>query len=240
MKNTWKGVRSITFLQITTNDSPKIISLEDLNVTDPRTIANSFNSFFCSVAVEVQSEGSFSYKRFFEYLAPPNQDLFFISHCTKGEIIEITSKIKPKKSAGPGSIPTKILRLVTNDIPEHLSIIFNTPFATGIFPEKLKVAKDFPVHKKDSKLECCNDRPISLLSNIDKILAKLMRNRLMKFLNEQKILYLTLFGFSKKFLLPMPLQLFLTASKMHLTKTNLRAEFLLTSRNHVTQLIMTS
>ena len=76
MKNTWKGIRSIISLQKTTNDSPKIISLEDHTVTDPRTIANTFNSFFCSAVAGVQSEMSFSYKTFFEYLSPPNQDSF--------------------------------------------------------------------------------------------------------------------------------------------------------------------
>ena len=66
MKNTWKGIRSIISLQKTTNDSPKIISLEDHTVTDQRTIENTFNSFFCQVAAEVQPEVPFSYKRFFE------------------------------------------------------------------------------------------------------------------------------------------------------------------------------
>ena len=36
-------------------------------------------------------------------------------------------------------------------------------------------------------------------SNIDKILEKLMHGRLMKFLTEQKILYLKQFGFRKNF-----------------------------------------
>ena len=62
MKNTWKGIRSIISLQKISNDSPKIISLEDHTVTDPQTIANTFNNFFCSVATEVQSEVPFSYK----------------------------------------------------------------------------------------------------------------------------------------------------------------------------------
>ena len=182
-----------------TNDSPTIISLKGQTVTDPQTIANTFNSFFCSVAAEVQSEVPFSYKTFSEYLPPPNQESFFISPCTKEEIIEIILGFKQKKLAGPNSIPTKILRLLTDDISEHFSIIFNTSLATGIFPEKLKVAKVIPIHKKDSKLECSNYRPISLLSNIDKIFEKLMHNRLMKFLTEQKILYLKQFGFRKNF-----------------------------------------
>ena len=53
MKNTWKGIRSIISLQKKTNHSPEIISLEGHTVTDPRTIANTFDSFFCSVAAEV-------------------------------------------------------------------------------------------------------------------------------------------------------------------------------------------
>ena len=85
MKNTWEGIRSIISLQKTTNDSSTIISLKGHTVTDPRTIANTFNSFFCSVVAEVQSEVPFSYKRFSEYLPPPNQDSFFISPSTKQE-----------------------------------------------------------------------------------------------------------------------------------------------------------
>ena len=140
----------------------------------------------------------FSCKTFIEYLPPPNQDSFFISVCTKEEII---SNFKTEKLARPNSIPTKILRLLTDGISEHLLIIFNISFTTGIFPEKLKIsqAKLIPINKKDSKLECSNYRPISLLSNIDKILEKLMHNRLTKFLTEQKILYLKQFGFRKNF-----------------------------------------
>ena len=65
-KNTWKGIRSIISIQKTSNNSPKIISLEDHTVTDPRTIAITFNNFFCSVAAGFQSEVPFLYKTFFE------------------------------------------------------------------------------------------------------------------------------------------------------------------------------
>ena len=68
---------------------------------------------------------------------------------------------------------------------------------------KLKVAEVIPIDKKNSKLECSNYRPISLLSNIDKILEKLMHNRLMKFLTEQKIANSLVLG--RIFPLPMSL-----------------------------------
>ena len=42
---------------------------------------------------------------------------------------------------------------------------------TGAFPSVLKTAKVVPVFKKDSKLDYSNCRPISLLSNIEKVLV---------------------------------------------------------------------
>ena len=80
------------------------------------------------------------------------------------------------KSVGPNSIPTRILKLLKNDISTQLADIFNISFSTGVFPTILKVAKVVPVHKKDSKLDFSNYRPVSLLSNIEKILERLIYN----------------------------------------------------------------
>ena len=60
---------------------------------------------------------------------------------------------------------------------------------TGVFPLVLITSKVVPVFKKDSKLNYSNYRPISLLSNIEKILERLMYKRLYTFLNNNNILY---------------------------------------------------
>ena len=49
---------------------------------------------------------------------------------------------------------------------------------TGVFPSVLKTAKLVPAFNKDSKLDYSNYPPISLLSNIEKLLEKLMYKRL--------------------------------------------------------------
>ena len=56
-----------------------------------------------------------------------------------------------------------------------------------------------PYPQKNSKLEVSNYRPISLLSNIDKIFEKLMHSRLLEFLEGKQILYYIQFGFGKDF-----------------------------------------
>ena len=70
---------------------------------------------------------------------------------------------------------------------------------TGVFPSVLKTAKVVPVFKKDSKLDYSNYRPISLLSNVEKILEKLMYKRLYTFLNSNNIIYNLQFGFRQQY-----------------------------------------
>ena len=77
--------------------------------------------------------------------------------------------------------------------------LYNLSFMTGVFPSVLKTAKVVPVFKKDSKLDCSIYRPISLLSNIEKILEKLMYKRLYTFLNNNNIIYNLQFGFRQQY-----------------------------------------
>ena len=77
--------------------------------------------------------------------------------------------------------------MLKNDTSEQLADVFNLSFTTGYFPTLLKTAKVIPIHKKDSKSNFTNYRPISLLSDLDKILEKLMHNRLSTFLNIKNI-----------------------------------------------------
>ena len=82
----------------------------------------------------------------------------------------------------------KILKLLINDVSSQLTELFNLSFSRGIFPLILKTSKVLPVYKKYSKLKCSNYRPISLLSNIDKVLERLIYNRLYKFLEMNSVI----------------------------------------------------
>ena len=69
-------------------------------------------------------------------------------------------------------MPYRIV-LLKNEISKQLADLFKLSFMTGIFPSVLKNAKVVPVFKKDSKSDYSNYLPISLLSNIEKILENL-------------------------------------------------------------------
>ena len=45
--------------------------------------------------------------------------------------------------------PTKLLKLLVNDISSQLADISNMSFTSGVFPSALKIAKVVRIHKKD-------------------------------------------------------------------------------------------
>ena len=92
------------------------------------------------------------------------------------------SLLDSNKLVEPNSIPTKILKLLKNDISSQLADIFNISLSTGTFPTIFKVAKVVLVYKKDSKLGFSNYRPISLLSNIGKNIRKINVQQNLQFL----------------------------------------------------------
>ena len=128
----------------------------------------------------------------------PIESTFAIYDCTQSEIENIINSFNPRKATGPNSIPSDILQVLKKDISYPLSVIFNTSFSASVYPDLLKIAKTIPIYKKGSKLTISNYRPISLLSNLNKILVKLMFNRVYRFLEEQKCTYDLQFGFRKE------------------------------------------
>ena len=102
------------------------------------------------------------------------------------------------KSSGPYSVPVTILKIIRDYISEPLACLVNDSFASGNFPEKLKLARITPVFKKGSRSDIDNYRPISVLSNFSKLFEKAMYHRLYNYLEEFKILYPLQFGFREK------------------------------------------
>ena len=103
--------------------------------------------------------------------------------------------LKNNKSTVPSSIPKKLFKQVKKPLSDPVTLLINLTFSEGKFPSILKVGKIFPVHKKGCKTEVTNYRPISLLSNISKIIEKVVHDRLYMFLEQNNAFYNYQFGF---------------------------------------------
>ena len=188
LKNMWRGIKKIISSNSLNHTFPTAITVNNETITNPSDIANALNNYFAKVPIDIQSSIRFSKKKYYDYLPPLNIESFFLPPTDSTEVSNITFSLNQNKSDRPNSIPIKILKLLNKDLSDQLAILFNQSFPSGIFPSVLKTSKIIPIYKKDSKFECSNYRPISLLSNIDKILERLMYNRLYNFL-EKKISY---------------------------------------------------
>ena len=66
---------------------------------------------------------------------------------------------------------------------------------TGYFPDNLKVAKLFPIFKKEDPSLCNNYRPISLLPAISKIFERFIFKQLHDYFTDNNLFYQHQYGF---------------------------------------------
>ena len=102
------------------------------------------------------------------------------------------------KSVGPYGIPTNILKLSCSVLSKPLVKLINFSFSEGTFPNLLKFANVIPVFKKGDNLDYNNYRPISLISNIGKLIEKVVHKRLYSFLGKKSVLFKKRYGFRNK------------------------------------------
>ena len=196
MKMLWHGIRSI----VNTSNKNQASHISQLNVngkliSDPVIMTNIFNKYFVNVGCNIDKSIPRTKKSALDYLKKRNPNSLFLAPVTSQEIETIIQTFDKNKSVGPYSIPIFLLKTLSSYISKPLSSIINQSFETGIFPQKLKLGKVNPLHKKEAADLPSNYRPISILSCFSKIIEKMMYERLYKFLNSFEILYTLQFGF---------------------------------------------
>ena len=67
----------------------------------------------------------------------------------------------------------------------------------GLVPDMAKLAKIIPIYKAKDKKDISNYRPISLLPVVSKILEKVVHKNLYTFLEKNKVVYASQYGFRK-------------------------------------------
>ena len=113
----------------------------------------------------------------------PDGCTFYLSPAGPAEVEKIIDELNIKKSIGPFGVPVFLLKSFKTFFSFWLSELVNLSFETGMFPDVLKTAKIHPLHKKDSKIDHHNYRPISLLSVVSKMFEKLIYKRIYFYLD---------------------------------------------------------
>jgi hypothetical protein len=86
--------------------------------------------------------------------------------------------LKFKNTYGYDEISNRIIKSSSPYIISPLTHICNAALSSGVFPDRLKYAIIKQIHKKGSKQDISNYRPITLLTSFPKFFEKLIYNRL--------------------------------------------------------------
>ena len=201
LRKIWQGIKQIINIKSNNYDSPTCVyDVEGNLVTEPTAIANSFVHQYSSVADEILSKRKYEGDGDFSKFMPPSvPNSIAVDFVDVEEICSIIKKFDVRKAYGPNSIPSLVLHHMQSELSKPLSWIANICLISGIHPDKLKIAKIATIFKKGSRLQTCNYRPISLLSNINKIFEKVVYSRVFSFLNKNNSIYNLQYGFRPKY-----------------------------------------
>ena len=106
-------------------------------------------------------------------------------------------KLQANKASGPDLINVNVLRCCSDfDVP--LCIIFNQSIQSSSVPQDWRDANVVPLHKKGSRYDRKNYRPVSLTSQVVKIMERLILDRMLELLEKNGTINCNQHGFQAK------------------------------------------
>ena len=166
---------------------------------NPPRIANILNNHFASVGHRLATQLPSSPRHFSDYYQHTNYlNSFYFVPVTPREVELEILPIPNNKAYGLYSCPTLVLKSASTIFSHVLANIFNASIQLGIYPSKLKHAKVIPIYKDGDETDPNNYRPVSLLSNFNRIFERLIYTRLKSYLNNRGILVPSQYGFREK------------------------------------------
>ena len=185
----WEGIKENIHSKPNTGQTVNSLRTNGSLSTNQNQIANSLNAFFCNVPKEIRKKLIPATTSFSCYLADPAKNSLFMRPTNEKEIEQKIKAMKDNKALGPNSIRTKILKVHSKTLSKLLAELINLSLNQGKFPAILKIVKVITIHKRGDKGECDNYRPISLISNISKLIEKTVHERLYSFLEKEQLLF---------------------------------------------------
>lgn len=193
-KTLWNTVNKITSNSRKNNEIKHITNAAGEKVSTRKEIADTLNQHYTNVGKKLANAIKKSHHNF-ESLKDVNPNTIFIRPTDEAEVKKFMKELKTHKAPGMDNITSEILKQNADILAPALTIIINKIFVTNIVPKSFKVAVITPLHKAGDKTHPENYRPISIISNLAKLFEKILKKRLVQFLNKYEIISPSQFGF---------------------------------------------
>ena len=147
IKKTWETINDVMNKSKIQSKFPSYFNINGTKLTDKKDIATEFNKFFINIGPKLASEiGNEMEHDFNSYMNKTKIDTtFHFVPIDEEQTLTIISQLKPKKSMGYDNISQIVLQKSAKYLAKPLTCIINQSLITGIFPNKLKIAKIIPI-----------------------------------------------------------------------------------------------
>ena len=107
-------------------------------------------------------------------------------------------KIDPTKSNTSDCVHPRVLKECALTLASPLAIIFKKSMETGTVPPQWKKGTITPIHKGDSRHDASNYRPVTITSQLCRILEKIIKESMLLHLEKNQIITDKQHGFTRK------------------------------------------
>ena len=197
MKKSWSIMKNIINKK-KSSTIPQYFMHNNRKIIDQVEISTHFNDFFTNVGTSLSDKIPQPKHSAISYLQSNYSKSIFLKPATQNEVLILIKDLKTDSSCGWDDISPKVVKFSHLFLIDPLVHLINLSLSQGIFPSELKIAKVIPLFKGGDATFFNNYRPISVLSILSKLFERVYYNRLIHFLNQEKILYDKQFGFRKK------------------------------------------
>ena len=164
----------------------------------PKSIANILNQHFTGIGKKLAKKLEKSKYKFSAFMGKRNVNSIFLKEIEISEIYDEIRSLCTSKVAGYDKISPKVLKWSPHLFAPILHVAYNKCIRQGRYPSNLKIAKVSPIHKGGDKNDIDNYRPISVLTQFNRILERLIAKRLVSFFERFNIISKKQFGFQKR------------------------------------------
>ena len=204
-KSIWKHLRTANKkANACDNSLPDKLEINGQQYTNSQDIAFKLNEYFASISEYINTNDVITSAPDLTKLETHISskiaiDIFFrIPKITVNQVAEFTNGLNPAKATDLEGIGPRILKLASTVLSPSITALINKSIETATFPDQLKMAKLYPIHKGGSKSDSANYRPISILPKISKSFEKHKNKHLVAFLNKYEVIHTNQSGFRQK------------------------------------------